>query len=114
MRLTLDTLETIEKMDNQVPRKAKKVAESGDGRKGKRKVDSKDDKILLRGNAPPGIVPSVLSMVAPNRPMILWIVKNTRKTGLLKRLLNPRRRSPPSIKHSIVSLLRQWKLISRK
>ena len=66
MRLTLDTLEQIKKIDNQVPRKAKKVAESGDGRKGKRKVDSKDDKILLRGNAPPGIVPSVLSMVVPN------------------------------------------------
>ena len=44
MRLTLDTLKTIEKMDNQVPRKANKVAGSGDGRKGKRKVDSKDDK----------------------------------------------------------------------
>ena len=43
MRLTLDTLKTIKKMDNQVPRKAEKVAESGDGRKEKKKVDSKDD-----------------------------------------------------------------------
>ena len=41
--LTLDKLETIKKMDNQVPRKAEKVADSGNG-KGKRKVDNKDNK----------------------------------------------------------------------
>ena len=40
--LTIDTLKTIEKMDVQVPRKAKKVAASGNG-KGKRKVAFKDD-----------------------------------------------------------------------
>ena len=42
--LTLNTLKTIKKMDIQVPRKAEKVAESGNG-KGKRKIDSKDDSI---------------------------------------------------------------------
>ena len=42
LRLTLDTLETIEKMDIQVPRKTEKVAETGNG-KGKRKVAFKDN-----------------------------------------------------------------------
>ena len=43
LRLTLNTLETIEKTDIQVPRKAKKVAESGNGKGKKRKVAYKDD-----------------------------------------------------------------------
>ena len=41
LRATLNTLKTIEKMDIQVPRKAKKVSESENG-KGKRKVANKD------------------------------------------------------------------------
>ena len=42
LRATLDTLEPIEKMDIQVPRKAKKLLESGNG-KGKRKGSPKNN-----------------------------------------------------------------------
>ena len=70
LQLTLNTLETIKKMYIQVSRKAEKAAESGNG-KGKRKVDNKDDKNPRKRNVPPGIVPSVLSMVEPNRLTIL-------------------------------------------
>ena len=42
LRATLDTLETIEKMDIWVPRKAKKLVESGN-RKGKRKGSPKNN-----------------------------------------------------------------------
>ena len=42
LRLMLNALKTIEKMDIQVPRKVEKTAESGNG-KGKRKVSDTDD-----------------------------------------------------------------------
>ena len=43
LRSTLNTLETIEKMDIQVPRKTKKFVEKSGNRKGKRKVSFKED-----------------------------------------------------------------------
>ena len=80
----------------------------------KGKLIIKTTVILKRANVPPGIVPSVLSMVEPNWLTILWIVENTRKTGFLKRILNPGRGIPLSIQKLTASLLRRWKIISRK
>ena len=80
LRLTLDTLKTIEKMDVQVPRKPKKLADKPPNGEGKRKVAFKEDGSLERGNIPPNYVPSVISTVEPKQLTILEIVENIRKT----------------------------------
>jgi hypothetical protein len=90
LRATLDTLKIIVKMDTQVPRKAKKLVKYRN-RKGKRKVSFKEDGLPCKRKHSFKYCASVQSTAEPKQLTILGIVENIRKTGSLKRILNPRR-----------------------
>jgi hypothetical protein len=107
LRATLDALETIQKMDFHVPRKPKKLVEKSRNRKGKRKVSFKEDGLTCKRKNSSKYCSLYAKHGRAKTITILGIVRNMRKKGSLKRLLNPRRGSPPSIKKITTSLLRQ-------
>ena len=98
LRATLDTLETIEKMDNQVPWNTEKSVEKSGNRMGKKKVSFKEDGLPRKRKH------SSKYCALCEKHGGAKITHNTgdcrkyEKDRVFKKTFNPRKGSPPSTK----------------
>ena len=118
LREMLNTLVMIKKWTFKFPRKLNILADESVNRKGKRKVSGTEDSLPWKKKHSSKYCTLCSkhggAKTTHNTGDCRKIVENMRKTGSLKRHSNPRKGSPPSIRNSTTSLLRQRKILSRK